>query len=323
MANYFVLFDTECPSCTDVARRLQERGISDLEVRAQTDPAMVDLFSESGRRPPNKPCLVRINGDKLEVWSGITMRLRLARMLGFSNAVEIVSLLAMEAKAKATRRSDTASRLSRRSLLGGAAGGAGALVFGTAAPAMARPHRERAFALNNDAKQLVLASPAVRQAGRVWGASEPSEIVASTSASGETVAMIPHRGSINAFTFVSVDRPDDALGITIAPVPSGEGIRYYLASGTPLAEQVVVDGEVRASRLDAGTAPPGAEPEPLGVREFSACFVGCMGANVTPECAIACLNCLLGNSRIFSCPSCAVCAGPRGLECARNCRSLL
>lgn len=324
MTGNFLLFDTTCPACTNVARRLRELDVHDLSVRSLHDPEIVEVFQSTGTPVPNKPALVHIGGpETLTVYTGLAMRMRLARMLGARRAAEIVGLAAAEVQAHVARRTED-KRWSRRRLLGGAAGATGALVFGAALPsAAASGAPRRGTPLTAAAKQRLLASPRLQKAARIWGAVDDGAIE-TVIGDGERLVAVPHRGGTRAVTLLRLD-DDDALGVTITPNPDETGIRYHLAeSGLPIAELSVHNGQVATRALDYSAAPPGADPEPLGVREFTTCFVVCIGATVPPECIAQCIACVTGGLLVkaVACPYCLGCAR-LGVRCANECKDLL
>lgn len=310
---YFLLFDTECASCTEVAKRLSALQVDGLEVRALTDPAVGQLFAAAGRELPNKPALVRSDGPLRAVWTGFSMRMRLARIIGVGHAAEIANLVALEVRARGARRSSR-DGLSRRRMLGGAAAGAGALIFGAAAPAAAASRQgSTVTTLGAATRQRLLASSVLRQASAVWGEVDDEAITAVTG-QGEKVALVSHRGS-RAVTVLSTT-DSEPVAITLLPNAETQSLGYYLPSGAPVVEQTVRDGKLDTHRL---TTSPHGTAEPRGVPEFARCFSICVQAegDIDAQCIVSCIGCVGGSG--LSCVSCGICAGPSAVRCARSC----
>lgn len=310
---YALLYDTNCPACTRVAKRLRELNVRDLQVKSLADPDVVAKFGNAGRLVPTRPALIRVDGESLRVWTGFGMRLKLARLLGFGRAGEILELASLEAEARASRRTG----MSRRKLLGRTAIGIGAVVFGSGTvPANADKPARSSAPLGDDAKQRVLSSPAIQESVRVWGELDDSSFTGTESA-GVATALVRHRDT-NAFTIV--DAHGGNLGMTFV-FTEEHTIRYYLPSGHPLGEQVVDSGELRMRELTT-PAPNAVEPTPQGKEAFIRCWLRCMGFEGIAECFEDCIGCVESPSWP-GCTSCALCVGPRGYKCVWECKDQL
>ena len=99
-----LLFDAHCVHCTNVARKVRELGIQDLEVVSLRDAEVRRVFQQAGQAVPDGPTLIDTDGDRLVAWTGLAMRIRLARLIGYRRAADMLRLLAAEGKARAGRR---------------------------------------------------------------------------------------------------------------------------------------------------------------------------------------------------------------------------
>jgi hypothetical protein len=95
----------------------------------------------------------------------------------------------------------------------------------------------------------------------------------------------------------------------MGPTPDGDGIRFLTVKGAAIADLVASNGQVRVTAADNDVTPNLTPAEII-------CFIGCLGGS-DAGCAFACAGCLGANP--FSCAQCLVCAGPRGISCARLC----
>jgi hypothetical protein len=315
--SFFLLFDTQCPSCTRVAKQLDRLGVRDLEVRSLHDPELAEHFASAGLPAPAGPALVRVEAGSIKVWTGFGMRMRLARLLGFRRATAIVGLVLAEAKARKDRHDGSTTQVTRRRLLGGtAAAGLGALVFGVARPAAAGESGAVVTPLDAQARRRVLANPAVVTGRNVWGEVDEAGI-STVTAEGETVVVLLHQGS-RAITVVGTE--DGAFALTMVPDPGTRSLRYYLPSGSPIAEQTVQGSTVDTHVLTESPHQPPVEPE--GVKEFTTCMVGCLNAaDISAECLGSCLSCATGS--ILGCVNCGLCAGPKAYRCVQQCKDFL
>src|SRR3712207_1760068 len=76
-------FDAGCMTCSELARRIEERVGDRLEVRSLNDPMMDHWRREAyGEDAPWAPTLVEIDGGPARAWTGVRMGARLSRALG-------------------------------------------------------------------------------------------------------------------------------------------------------------------------------------------------------------------------------------------------
>jgi predicted DCC family thiol-disulfide oxidoreductase YuxK len=317
-----LLFDAHCVHCTNVAKQVQSLGIQNLDVASLHDAEVVRTFQQAGQSVPDGPALINADGDRLVVWTGLAMRIRLVRLIGYRRAADILRLLAAEARARAGRRADVddksaASGMQRRRLLGGALAGAGAILFGTAQPAAASPAGSAGVPSPASAalRDRLLDLTEVRRAVATFGPVQADAITTVKSDQGRSVAVIPH-ASGKDITLVEVDSTDPmALSMAVG----SNSIRYALTDGRPLVEMTTTaSGEVEVRQVAAD------DKSAYNVTAFANCLYICLGARIVSNCVDRCVSCAQGGfGAIVNCPLCAACAGVNGIDCAVGCRHFL
>lgn len=259
-------------------------------------------------KPPcDKPTLLEIDGGAIKLYRGLPMRLKLARRIGFCKAGAIVGLLAEEARARTERVEGQGKEMTRRRLMGGAAAaGAGAVIFGIAAPARASASEETSIGRLSavDAERL-RSTDAAAQALRVWGEGGTETIHTFTGSDGERIAVLNHEESATS-TYVDMASPD--IAVTVELDIERQALRYYRSGGTPLAELTRVDGQVQAVELGPAYAP--ATAEDIAPLWSTTCFLACIGGGVDAGCLADCIGCAASGSPIsVDCALCGFCAG--------------
>jgi predicted DCC family thiol-disulfide oxidoreductase YuxK len=76
-------FDAGCMTCSELAKRIEERVGNRIEVRSLNDPQMNHWRKEVfGEAAPWAPTLVEVKAGKVRAWTGVRMGARLSRALG-------------------------------------------------------------------------------------------------------------------------------------------------------------------------------------------------------------------------------------------------
>jgi len=88
----YLLFDSDCSLCTEVARRVEEAAGGWLEARSLRDPEMRALLDRAKPGWKWEPTLVEVDGDEVRVYQGLGMRVRMVRGLGVRRGLEVISL---------------------------------------------------------------------------------------------------------------------------------------------------------------------------------------------------------------------------------------
>jgi hypothetical protein len=316
---YIVLYASDCPSCSKVARLVADASVPGLEARGFDDPEVTGSLRSAGLEIPDRPSLVITSGTGVQVLTGLAMRRRLAGIVGWGRARTIARLLAAEWRARLAKSS--ASRLpSRRRVIGGiVAGVAGWAVMpgsANASTAAAGTSPGMKPASQADAAS-VLRTATAQRAIRAWGAADPQ--VHEISGGSQPVLVLIHPDR-DIYTFI--DNSPGALNagapvaVSLGAAPTAEpALRYYTVDGAALADLRLADGEVKA------TATPDAVPD-VSKWQF-ACWVGCIGRKSNVGCLSVCEQCFyyaVGSAaRLIACSNCVVCAGPNGVACAKEC----
>ncbi len=302
-----------------------DASITGLEARGFEDSEIAETLRNAGLELPDRPSLVIMSEAGVEVLSGLAMRRRLAGVVGWRRSRTMVRLLAAEWRARVTR--SAGSRLpSRRGVIGGIAAGITGWVV-TSGVANASPAAEGASgmkpATSADAAR-VLATATAQRAVRAWGPAE--EQVLEITGGSQPVLVLVHPDR-DIYTFID-NAPDahreEPVAISLGVAPTQErALRYYTASGGALADLTMTNGHVKATRVKpaAGGATPEIVPD-LKSWQF-ACWIGCIGRKSTVACLAVCENCFyyaVGTAaRLIACSNCLVCAGPNGVQCAKEC----
>jgi hypothetical protein len=302
---HFLVFDSECVSCSRVAHAVRSLGVRGLDVKPSNDPELRAALARFGRTVPDGPALVSVNGDRIRCRTGLLMRIQLARLIGYRRSRDMIRLLALETQARGER-----DGMSRRRLLGGAVAAAGLAIAGSAIPAYGKPSGQGTRPATSAEHDRVLALPDVQQASSQWGKVNETGLMVLTDDGGTEVVALPHTGS-NAVTYVENTATSPAV-VTI--LVAGQQMRFYLPDGTPVVTAAVDDD----GTLTIAPAVPDVEPD--GKKEFAACMVTCLSAHLDASCVVSCIGCA---GSPVSCVACALCAGPKGVTCVKHCKHFL
>jgi hypothetical protein len=76
-------FDAGCMTCSELARRIEERVGNKIEVLSLNDPFMARWREQAlGKDAPWVPTLVEVEADAIRAWTGVRVGARLSRALG-------------------------------------------------------------------------------------------------------------------------------------------------------------------------------------------------------------------------------------------------
>jgi len=89
----YLLFDSGCSLCTEVARRVEEAAGGWLEARSLRDPEMRALLDRARPGWKWEPTLVEVAGDEVRVYQGLGMRVRMVRGLGIKKTLLIIKVV--------------------------------------------------------------------------------------------------------------------------------------------------------------------------------------------------------------------------------------
>ncbi len=90
MANY-LLFDSSCMKCGNLARTVEQIGEGWLEIRSLEDPHIQDMLSQAKPTWKWKPMLMTIRQERVRVYTGIWMVVRMGVGLGPRKSFRILT----------------------------------------------------------------------------------------------------------------------------------------------------------------------------------------------------------------------------------------
>lgn len=90
----FLLYDDSCRRCGNLAQLVEKVGDGRLVSRSLTDPEMQRLVASVRSEPKWEPMLVTIKRERVRVYSGARMVIRLGLGLGPVRAVRILTAAA-------------------------------------------------------------------------------------------------------------------------------------------------------------------------------------------------------------------------------------
>ncbi|MFC4335464.1 hypothetical protein [Salininema proteolyticum] len=318
MHTYTLIYDSECPSCSKVAKHVHDLGIDSLGTASSNDRSLRANITEHGLSLPDKPSLLVNSDSKVRIYTGWRMRLQLAKVIGSKRASELIRLAWAEAQARQERK----KAVNRRTLLGGAVAGAGAAITG-AATAQAAPNSGAssvsssiAEPLGADELSVLIDKPEVSRSAAVWGEVNRHDVARFAADDGDQVLVMSHGDDRRYATFLS--ETDPSVGVTVEYVPGEPTIRYFTPEGVPIAE-FSTDGEtVTSSQIASENVPASAQIGVQGMKEYAACLTLCLGGKVDAGCISACGHCATGSW--INCGKCGLCAGGSGVRCAKDCK---
>jgi hypothetical protein len=290
--------------------------VSGLEARALQDPQVAEVLRTSGFEVPDRPSLLVVGDNSVELLGGWSMRRRLASVIGWRRSRTIVRLLAAEWRARLAKSAESHG-LSRRGMLGGALGGMAVGIVGWALSShgtiAASPRAEVKVATNAEITAL-LATTAVQRAIRTWG---PAGDVYSMTEGGTRLFVLAHPRD-EVLTFVdgspSGDADPTALSIGKATVSNAAVARYYTPGGTPLADLATSGDRPTVSPVPATAGSPDDPDAPTQAQILL--FIDCCGKYVSVDCAGGCASCA-GHPSAACILSCGYCAGKAAWTCAK------
>jgi hypothetical protein len=306
MQKYVLVFDGDCASCSSVARMVKQLAVPDLGVMSLRDP----LLAQALPRVPDRPGLLVNETAGVSLLHGWAMRRQLASVVGWRNARTLTRLLIGEWRARLAK---SAGPTRRRVLATGMAGVAGLALLPRGGTRQASPTTSVAPAAD---VRRAMESPAMRRAIQTWGpvSAGATEV---TSGTERTIVFFHNSGELTFVDNSAAAARGNPAAITMGRTPATKNaLRYYTTSGVALADLVADNGTVKFVPQisdDASVTPDIFSPS---------CWILCMAENsdkISPTCLQNCLSCFDLTGGPISCAYCAVCAGPTGARCAREC----
>ena len=129
----YLLFDSGCSQCTEIARAVEQAAQGGLEARSLRDPTMQRLLAQARPHWRWQPTLLEVEGERVRAFTGLALGLRLATGLGLRRAGRLAKLVgrlsAPPASAKGTAGGDWRRRRFLRYALGTLGGFATFMAF--------------------------------------------------------------------------------------------------------------------------------------------------------------------------------------------------
>lgn len=321
-----LLFDNECPRCSDIAMaterasdgRVEASSLRDSEVRAE-----LDRLDPSWRF---EPLAIEGHGDTARVVRGRRLVVRLTREVGLRHSLRLFRYLrrAQDAEARNPQKG-----MNRGAFLRSSAGATGALlVSGSATAWAADDATARTELLDEAARELtaVKRSQKAADAQRVFGAADWSRAVRRTADGSDPETILVELGDAQEALLVISDPAtarETALVAQWTSTDSKAAMRWQRPDGELLADMTFERGTVTTMAPNGARFRNGRRINddgvaiPTGPVDFASCFALCLG-NSASSCVDECFSCAVFRSPI-ACIGCAVCAGPKAVTCARRC----
>lgn len=291
-----LIFDGDCAACDRVARELI--GVPGIELVAASSSKGANLMSLAPRVAA--PCLIEVNedGGVVKARQGWAMRVAIARKVGWRHIGRWYPLLKSEVRA----RQERGGLISRRATIAGLGLGVVATIMGIPKPAAAAVPTADVLDPDEQTRLFSSKSPWLQQALRTWGpATEARQFK-----KGDAVAVGFLHGTSRVVTYVRTDRS----GVAYSLRSSTEGLEVLKPDGSQVGIiSVVTNASGAHSLVTTRAAGTQASVTPDSIPDFTECFIGCMGWNVSLGCVISCA----------SNPGNCWCAGLPGLYCAATC----
>lgn len=89
----YLLFDSSCLKCTNLAHSIKQEFGEKLEIRSLHDTEIQKLLNNAKPEWQWEPTLLKIRDNHVQVYTKIEMGLQLVRALGIKNAIKVVKLV--------------------------------------------------------------------------------------------------------------------------------------------------------------------------------------------------------------------------------------
>ncbi len=94
MTERHLLFDSGCSVCAALAREVEARSGGRLGVRSLRDPEVQAMLNRAHPGWRWEPMLLEIEGERIRVFTGLSMRWRLVQILGPARALRVAQAVA-------------------------------------------------------------------------------------------------------------------------------------------------------------------------------------------------------------------------------------
>ena len=94
MTERYLLYDSGCSMCAALAREVEARSGGRLGVRSLRDPEVQAMLNRAKPGWRWEPMLLEIEGERIRVFTGLAMRMRLLQILGPARALRVARAVA-------------------------------------------------------------------------------------------------------------------------------------------------------------------------------------------------------------------------------------
>jgi hypothetical protein len=316
----YLLFDVRCLTCNSIAQSVEESTNGWVRARSLHDPEMQVLLARTKPHWKWVPTLLEVDEGNVQAYTGFALRSKFLFELGPRRTLRTIQGI-REAASQRVETNISRRRFFSRSIavLGGVLVGIGwrELVPGSSVHADSYRQTSSTSHLTPDvARNRLTLSPTFHEATYHLG--EPDWGQAYTYQSfdqSEKGMVIFYPSQKNTTTFLAIDDPQAEkhttalIGRLHHKKSNSSELEWYTYQNELVATQVFQDRQT--------TVIPSAQ-QPASPDFNYYCFITCLGSSVDVDCAINCLECVLG--QYFYCILCALCAGPKGVQCAKMCK---
>jgi predicted DCC family thiol-disulfide oxidoreductase YuxK len=92
MPNRWLLYDSGCSVCAALAQEVKARSGGQLRVRSLREPEVQALLDRARPGWQWEPMLVEVEGERVRVLAGLSLRARLVQVLGPAQALRMTQL---------------------------------------------------------------------------------------------------------------------------------------------------------------------------------------------------------------------------------------
>lgn len=90
----YLLFDSGCGACTNIAQAVEKESSNWLTVRSLRDPEMQTLLAQADPAWKWTPTILEREGDHIRIFTGWRLQLKLFQKIGFSRSLRLLTVVA-------------------------------------------------------------------------------------------------------------------------------------------------------------------------------------------------------------------------------------
>lgn len=94
MKRRYLLFDAGCSVCTNLATKIEQASGGSLMARNLRDSDVMTLLNKARSNWKWEPALLEVDGEHIELFTGLAMRARLALVLGPKRTWQVMRVVA-------------------------------------------------------------------------------------------------------------------------------------------------------------------------------------------------------------------------------------